>query len=979
MVLVLIIVFNITAKAQYIGSVTCFNAAERAGGNKYPYNQSLFLSDTGEDEWWDNIVEEIYHSGIDFSALLCRGYSPGRPSFDMGDPRKIPNMMAAMDRRGVSKDFKLAIFDDCPAGWTANHNYDQGRGHNTDTPFDCRDTSNYKYIWDYNLKISIENIPDERRFKIDGRMVIIFWSVKPRWMTNIDFGSLKRILAHIRTECQKEFGFNPYLIVQDCWFDNDTHLRPEHVDGVHDWFSSANKITWTLHSRGDLPEIGVLNPGIRYEGQPGFTFNDPRHGQTLIEGLEGTVNSGALITLCEGFTDAAETAAFWRSKDTTYYDYPNQRLDILRRYSQNAFLDMRMVQAEACDFFYDVTPGNEGGTFRAGDLDICKTTDALGGWNVFNAEAQEWLEWKELPFPENSQVEIRYASTQEAQIQFVIGEQEGEVLTLEPTGGDQTWAVARDTSFAFNQDSTHGVKIKIISGKVSLNYFSIIGPQSSGKVVISSPEENERFLQTDSVHLIADVIGIADSVKKMEVFYNNEVLLSSVSSTLNTYLTNLPLGDGKITVTSTNAQGGASSDSCSIFIGEKEYTINNSVIGNGSILFDPPGGTYVEGSEVAVFAKPDESSTYFKGWSGDTTSTVNPLVLTMNKDIELVATFISPDSSAIRINFQPDDAPVPEDYVKDVGLEYGLRYCGLTYGWLGGPHEHTRKRDVGGDIRYATLNHMQKGNDSTWQVQVENGNYMVYLVMGDPSYTDQVNHVSIEGVVRKDTMHINKFDEFRAVVKVSDNNLTIAPTKDAENAKICFIEIALDTINQPDTITRSGEAEILSYSFNEQTGDAAIDADAGTIAVEVAEGTDISALVATFTISDGATAKIGDVTQESGVTENDFSNDVIYTVVAEDETEKTWTVTVTVATEISQSLSEAVNIYPNPTSGNVWVAGSYGTGTVARVYDISGQLVLTKQLPTAKEELELNTMEDGLYFIEITSGTGKVMFKVVKE
>ena len=91
----------------------------------------LFLSNTGEEEWWDNIVEEIYHSGIDFSALLCRGYSPGRPSIDMGDPRKIPNMIKAMDRRGVSKDFKLAIFDDCPAGWTANHNYDQGRGHNT--------------------------------------------------------------------------------------------------------------------------------------------------------------------------------------------------------------------------------------------------------------------------------------------------------------------------------------------------------------------------------------------------------------------------------------------------------------------------------------------------------------------------------------------------------------------------------------------------------------------------------------------------------------------------------------------------------------------------------------------------------------------------------------------------------------------------------------------------------------------------------
>jgi hypothetical protein len=189
---------NPLVHSHYIGSVTCFNAAERAGGEKYPYNQSLFLSNTGEDEWWDNIVEEIHYSGIDFSALLCRGYSPILPSIDAGDPRKIPNMIAAMDRRGLSDAFKMAIFDDCPAGWTANHNYDQGRGHNTNTRFDCSDTANYKYIWDLNLKVAIENIPDDRRFKIDGRMAIFFWSVKPTWMYNIN-GSLTAILAHIRT------------------------------------------------------------------------------------------------------------------------------------------------------------------------------------------------------------------------------------------------------------------------------------------------------------------------------------------------------------------------------------------------------------------------------------------------------------------------------------------------------------------------------------------------------------------------------------------------------------------------------------------------------------------------------------------------------------------------------------------------------------------------------------------------------------
>ncbi len=798
LILLLIVVISTPIKAQYMGSVTCFNAAERAGGNKYPYNQSLFLSETGEAEWWDNIVEEIYHSGIDFSALLCRGYSPGRPSIDAGDPRKIPNMIEAMDRRGLSNDFKLAIFDDCPAGWTANHNYDQGRGHNTNTLFDCSDTANYKYIWDYNLKISIENIPDDRRFKIDGRMVIMFWSVKPSWMYNIDFGSLKRIVAHIRKECQAEFGFNPYLVVSERWFENDTHLEASDVDGVHNWFSSARKITWTLHSRGDLPKMGVLNPGIRYEGQPDYTFNDPRHGQTLIEGLEGTVNSGALITLCEGFTDAAETAAFWRSKDTTYYDYPNQRIDILRRYSQNAFSGRRMVQAEACDFFHDITPGNKGESFRLGDIDICKTSDVFGGWNVFDAEAQEWLEWKELPFPKNSQIEVRYAAEDSAKIQFVLDDQEGAILSLEPTGGEQLWSLVRDTSFNITVDTYYNVKIKIISGKISINYFNIMGEGSVGKVAISSPVTGDRYLQSDTIRLKADVLGFAESLQTLEVYIDTNIIFSCGSTTLDTILRDLPLGNHFIKLKATDANGNFAADSCQVYIGENAYTINDSLIGSGSVSFDPPGGTYVEGTVVSVLAL-SESPAYFNGWSGDTIGSSNPLILTMNNNFDLIATFITPGDDAIRINFQPDESEVPDGFLKDVGLEYATQNNGYTYGWVGETNVHMRDRGEPEDVRYATLNHMQKGGDHVWEMGVENGNYMVYLVMGDASYSDQINAVNIEGVWRDDVEHVNSFDEFRVVVEVADNNITIAPGKGAENAKICFVEIALDTITPVDT------------------------------------------------------------------------------------------------------------------------------------------------------------------------------------
>ncbi len=78
-------------------------------------------------------------------------------------------------------------------------------------------------------------------------------------------------------------------------------------------------------------------------------------------------------------------------------------------------------------------------------------------------------------------------------------------------------------------------------------------------------------------------------------------------------------------------------------------------------------------------------------------------------------------------------------------------------------------------------------------------------------------------------------------------------------------------------------ANIVGYSFAEQTGSAEINQTTHTIHVEVANGTNLTNIVATFVLSEGATAKIDEVTQVSGVTANDFSSGAVkYTVIAED-------------------------------------------------------------------------------------------------
>ena len=73
--------------------------------------------------------------------------------------------------------------------------------------------------------------------------------------------------------------------------------------------------------------------------------------------------------------------------------------------------------------------------------------------------------------------------------------------------------------------------------------------------------------------------------------------------------------------------------------------------------------------------------------------------------------------------------------------------------------------------------------------------------------------------------------------------------------------------------------------------DGVIDETGKTIALQVNSNA-FPNLIATFSISAGAKLEVAGVEQESGITSNDFSNPVTYTVTAEDGTTENYTVTV---------------------------------------------------------------------------------------
>lgn len=481
-------------------------AAAATGGTEYTtyYNRPLYEAGSDfqgtDDEWWDNLVEEYLYSGLDYMVPNCRGLLPKgkddpRYYTDHGDPTHIAKLIAALERRGTD-ELKIAIFDDAPASWAAARNLDlygsyvapMGNAASDRYPIEDLDEI-YKYIWDYNIKLAFENFYGENAaynkylLRFDGKPVLFIWS--PNGFLNVPYGGvmpdctghLKAILDKIHADFLAEFGEPLFICVDKAFRDRDPMVTKEVVEAMNDWFTASeqtpDRCSYTLRTLNGV-SVGV--------GVPGFLSNDLKgdrmlfdanHGQTLTEALDYFVRYGADLVFLEGFTDMYENAAYWRSIDTKYYDFPNQRLNLLRKYnSTKAYPQQMRVEAEACDYYEDLSTGNSGGTYREGDLDVKKCVDGFNGWCVTDTEAGEWLRWVELPFRAGtSQIVLRYAAQEPVEVRFDVGGAEGEVVTLPATGGE--WASEVAATLTFEQRGWREVVLHVVSGTADLNCFTI--------------------------------------------------------------------------------------------------------------------------------------------------------------------------------------------------------------------------------------------------------------------------------------------------------------------------------------------------------------------------------------------------------------------------------------------------------------------------------------------------------------------------
>ncbi len=100
-----------------------------------------------------------------------------------------------------------------------------------------------------------------------------------------------------------------------------------------------------------------------------------------------------------------------------------------------------------------------------------------------------------------------------------------------------------------------------------------------------------------------------------------------------------------------------------------------------------------------------------------------------------------------------------------------------------------RNNTLSPDERYDTL--IQMGN-AVWEIALPNGTYTVHVVVGDPSFTDVVAKLTVEGVlaINGATSTSNRWLQATVTVSVNDGRLTVTNLAGSYN-KICFIDISV--------------------------------------------------------------------------------------------------------------------------------------------------------------------------------------------
>lgn len=230
--------------------------------------------------------------------------------------------------------------------------------------------------------------------------------------------------------------------------------------------------------------------------------------------------------------------------------------------------------------------------------------------------------------------------------------------------------------------------------------------------------------------------------------------------------------------------------------------------------------------------------------------------------------------------------------------------------------------------------------------------------LGDPNYFSQTK--TVIGVKRDSNIYIKLDADIAQALK--GINITAGPVDHGVDATdLDVLKNFRDFVFKAKTL--SSAKDILSFSVPNMIGTATITGN--TITAKVSSSSNLANLVPTLTVSPEAA-----VSPNSSVSQN-FTTTLDYIVSAEDNTTKTYKVTVTKDgnASINSTNTNSFSLYPNPCNGSCKIVLTpQNTITNMQVFDIYGKKIQDLS-PKQEMDLTLSQYPKGIYYIKSVSKT----------
>lgn len=187
--------------------------------------------------------------------------------------------------------------------------------------------------------------------------------------------------------------------------------------------------------------------------------------------------------------------------------------------------------------------------------------------------------------------------------------------------------------------------------------------------------------------------------------------------------------------------------------------------------------------------------------------------------------------------------------------------------------------------------------------------FLSFSVEGNPGIIDEDNHTISVTVPYRSA--VNYMLETFTISGASVLNHSSNVTRNDYSSPVVLTVVAEDNSTQDYTVTvtigPSNLKSIFSFNLLNPPTTGFIDDEAFAVFLTVPQGTDVTNLKPSFTTDDGAIVKVNGNTQTSGVTAQDFTNPVTYTVVALDSSTRDYRVTVNL--EMPKSTAKEITYF----------------------------------------------------------------------